>query len=154
MARQPAQTERYHPIPVPAWWPEAATAAAKVSGMLQSEIAERCGRLLPSVPSISAVSRCLSGETTTVELCQALSIVLGVPPPVFIASSKHEAVVFLHERLMLAQSAQAAVIAAKQSQQPKASQTDMVRHDTDGDRGIRQDQRGRGRVDRSRPKTP
>lgn len=156
MARQISQTERYHPLPtpMPAWWPETATAAAKASGMLQAEIAAKAGQRLPSVPSVSAVSRCLSGEAPTIELCEALSHVLGVPSPIFIASSKQEAVLFLHERLMLAESAQAAAIAAKQSSQPEPRQVDMVRHDTDGDRGARQDRRGRGRVDRGRSKAP
>lgn len=93
---------RYHPIDPPQWWLDAIGEAAKVSGLGQAEIARRAAHVrgLPSLPSVSAVSRCISGEAVSAELSDALSIVLGVPPPVYLAISRQEAIAFQRERLL------------------------------------------------------
>lgn len=109
--------------------------------MLQAELAARVGEVLGSVPSISSISRCLSGESPTLELVTAISEVLALPPPVFVAASRSEAIAFQRERLLQAVDAQRVAIAAKISSQPRTGQADRA--------GA-----GRRRVERGRPKTP
>jgi hypothetical protein len=61
-------------------------------GLINEEIGRRAGVRL-DVPAIdeSRVSRCLTGDTSTFDLVEAISDVLGIPSPVVIADSLTEA---------------------------------------------------------------
>lgn len=74
---------------MPTWWLEAVQ--ARKAGRTQEQLAELVLARFKWKPSVPQVSRCLSGEVTSLELVDALSSVLGVPPPVIIAKSWTEA---------------------------------------------------------------
>ena len=86
-------------MPVPDWWSQLATRAAESAKITHVEIARRVERITGELPSASTISRCLSGEITTVELMAAVSSILRIPPAVFVASSRAEAVALQREQL-------------------------------------------------------
>lgn len=79
-------------IPAPAWWPIRAAAAKADRGLRLDQIATSAARLL-GVDTLdqSRVSRCLSGSTATIPLLDAISTVLGIPSPVYLAETETEA---------------------------------------------------------------
>lgn len=90
--------QRNHAVPIPVWWLRDARSAAKDRKISQFDLADLVGSVLSEVPSQSQISRCFTGQTTTVELVDAISSILRIPPPVYIARSRTEAIQFLRER--------------------------------------------------------
>lgn len=101
---------RNHSVPVPDWWSQLATRAAESAKITHVEIARRVERITGELPSASTISRCLSGEITTVELMAAVSSILRIPPAVFVASSRAEAVALQREQLLAAEEAKIAAL--------------------------------------------
>lgn len=63
-----------------------------VMGLINEEIGRLVGKELDTAAvDESRVSRCLTGDTATFELVEAISVVLKMPPPVFVANSIAEA---------------------------------------------------------------
>lgn len=90
---------RNHPIPVPSWWSELARGAVADRRLTQPALAQLLTRYLERPPSQPQISRVLAGDLTTLEMVEAVSAALGIPAPVFIATSRLEAVAILQERL-------------------------------------------------------
>lgn len=79
-------------IVAPAWWPAAASAAKRDRGLVNEQIAEKVAPLLDLESiDVSRVTRCLNGSTATIPLMDAISTVLGIPPPVYVAQTVDEA---------------------------------------------------------------
>jgi len=117
---------RKHPVPIPDWWTDAAREAARARGLIQAQLADRVWKMLGGdrPPSQSAVSRCLDGKITTIELVDAISSVLGLPTPVAIASSRLEALALAQERLRFRQDIEAAKLESSlgvKSNQPSSA---------------------------------
>ena len=79
-------------IDPPSWWPRAAADAKRDRGMVNERIAVEAARAMGlDTLDVSRVTRCLNGQTATIPLMDAISTVLGIPPPVFVASTREEA---------------------------------------------------------------
>lgn len=79
-------------IAAPGWWTTGAAAKRKDQGIRIEDMAELVAKRL-GVEAVdpSRISRCLSGTTSTIPLLEAISAVLGMEPPVFVAESPSEA---------------------------------------------------------------
>lgn len=79
-------------IVAPEWWRAEATNKRKDQGIRNEDLAELVAkRLHLEAIDPSRISRCLSGITSTIPLLEAISAVLGMEPPVFLAESPSEA---------------------------------------------------------------
>lgn len=77
-------------MPVPDWWLE--LARSKSPG--QTALARLLAPKLGVEPTQATISRCLSGESSTLEMVSAISEVLAIPRPVFFAESATESMAF------------------------------------------------------------
>lgn len=79
-------------IAAPEWWTTDARARRKNQRLRIEDVAEMAAKRM-GLDEIdpSRISRCLDGTTSTIPLLEAISAVLGMAPPVFVAASAPEA---------------------------------------------------------------
>lgn len=121
--------KRGRTIPVPEWWLE----LAKEKSPGQQALAELIGPILGTVPTQATISRCLSGESSTLEMVGAISEALRIPKPVFFAESASESLAF--ETAKRLYSADISIAAAKADS--KKRQTDQLSTEHDISSGNR-----------------
>lgn len=147
--------QRGHAVPIPGWWGLEAVRKMKERGITQPQLAEMVAELLKldEPPSQSQMSRCLSTKddkrVATIELVGAVSRLLALPPPVFIAANRQEAIALQRERLLVQADLQAAVLSAGVPGSAKSAQTNVLRTEHENSAGP--SRRGRRRrVERGR----
>lgn len=143
---------RNHTVPVPAWWSELATSTARDRGLTHPELARQAAIVMgvERPPSASTISRCLSGTITPIELMDAVSVVLRLPPPVLVAESRQEAIALQRERLLFREERKLSEMTAETTRKQADHQTGGVGYGTDADRGDRgKPKRGRVGGDRT-----
>jgi hypothetical protein len=86
------QSTRGRTIEAPTWWLDAADARKAERGLLNRTIADLAAKATGAASiDESRISRCLTGDTTPIDLLEALSQVLAIPSPVYIAATIAEA---------------------------------------------------------------
>lgn len=78
-------------IEAPTWWVQMAKAERIRSGKRVEDLAADVSRLLNAPVDQSRISKCLNGTTSTIPLMEAISVVIGVPAPVYVAADANEA---------------------------------------------------------------
>lgn len=78
-------------IEAPSWWVQMAKAERVRTGKRVEDVAADVSALLQAPVDQSRISKCLNGTTSTIPLMEAISIVIGVPTPVFVAADASEA---------------------------------------------------------------
>lgn len=86
-----SERKRNGGIEAPAWWVQMAKAERVRAGKRVEDLAADVSALLKSPVDQSRISKCLNGTTSTIPLMEAISIVIGVPVPVFVAADASEA---------------------------------------------------------------
>ena len=77
---------------MPDWWLDAANDRKAAENLLNRHLSDMVARALgQSSVDESRISRCLSGERAPMDLVEALSQVLTIPSPVYIAKTVAEA---------------------------------------------------------------
>lgn len=91
-----SSSERSASSRIPSWWLTKLQSALKNTQLSQSEIARRASNVIQREPpwSREVITRFRDGSSRSPELVQALSVVLGIPLPFWVAESAIEAEAF------------------------------------------------------------
>jgi hypothetical protein len=120
--------------------------------LTQSGLAALVGKRLPKTPSQSAISRCITEDDkeriATLELIHAISHVLKIPIPVFVATNKLEALALQRAVLLHHEDLEAAATSAGVGDPTEFTQRGMLptEHESSAPGG----RRTRRRVERGR----
>ena len=103
VAKKFSKPKRGQTFPVPDWWLKRANdeverlKAEKPRNFSQTKMAKAVGA------TQTAISRCLSGDVTTIKIVDKISQYLKLPRPIFIADSEMEALAVERIRQKLAE---------------------------------------------------
>lgn len=122
-------TKRGQTFPVPEWWVALVRDRTSAHGSQQGVTQAVKAKFGAEIDG-PEMTRIRKGERVTIDMSVWVSDVLGIPPPLFIASTEREARAFLAERVLLrgvspqVDALRAGVVAEENVRQPTVVQPD------------------------------